>query len=51
MKLIIQYTAINPKHGKVQHYLKEVTQDKYVKVYLASAKAGQISNLEILQLS
>lgn len=49
MKIIIQYEAINPKYGKLQHFLKEVTYQKYYSLYVPASLNGTIKNLTILK--
>ena len=49
MKIIIQYEAINPKHGKLQHFLKDVTYKKYYSLYVPASNNGVIKNLTILK--
>ena len=49
MKLTIQYEGINPKHGKLEHFLKEVTYKKYYALYLPASLNGVIKNLRILK--
>lgn len=48
--IIIQYSCVNPKHGKMQHYLKEITYAVYLYTYVNLFKSGLINNLEILDL-